>query len=130
MTLLLNYAHPLTPEQAAQVAALLGEAPAVRDLAVQVDRARPLAEVARELADTAGLRPEEWQTAALVLNPPALAPLALALIAELHGRCGGFPAIINVRPVAGSLPTRYEVAEILNLQALRDAGRTRRAPEV
>ncbi len=136
MALLLNYAHPLTPEQAAQVAALLGEAPVVRDLAAQVDRARPLAEAARplaeaarELADAAGLRPEEWQTAALVLNPPALAPLALALIAELHGRCGGFPAILNVRPVAGSMPTRYEVAEILNLQALRDAGRARRAPE-
>ena len=59
-----------------------------------------------------GVDPEAWQTTPLVLNPPALAPLALALLAELHGRCGGFPALLNVRPVADSLPTRYEVAEL------------------
>jgi hypothetical protein len=57
------------------------------------------------------------------VNPPALAPLALALIAELHGRCGGFPAMLNVRPVAGAIPTRYEVAEVVNLQTVRDAAR-------
>ena len=30
---------------------------------------------------------------------------------------GYFPAIIRVRPVAGSTPPTYEVAEIINLQA-------------
>ncbi|HEU4327854.1 MAG TPA: CRISPR-associated protein Csx15 [Roseiflexaceae bacterium] len=60
MALLLNDAHPLTPEQAVQVAALLGETPAVRDLSVQVERACPLAEAAHELADAVNLRPEEW----------------------------------------------------------------------
>lgn len=125
-TLLLNYAHPLTPAQREQVAALLGEPPEVRELAAHADRARPLADVARELADAAGLTPEAWQATPLVLNPPALAPLALALIAELHGRCGGFPALLNVRPAAGSTPTRYEVAESVNLQALREAARERR----
>lgn len=91
-----------------------------------VDRSRPLAEVARQLADAAGLSTEEWQTRPLLLNPPALAPVALALIAEIHGRSGGFPAILNVRPVVGSTPTRYELAEVLNLQAVRDAARARR----
>lgn len=71
------------------------------------------------------MTPEAWQATPLVLNPPALAPLALALIAELHGRCGGFPALLNVCPVAGSTPTRYEVAEIVNLQALREVARGR-----
>ena len=124
--LVLNYSHPLTEAQIATVAGIVGETPEVRDLASQVDRARPLAEVARDLADAAGLTPQEWQTTPLALNPPALAPVALALIAELHGRCGGFPAILNVRPVADSVPTRYEVAEVVNLQALRDAARRRR----
>lgn len=125
-TLLLNYAHPLTEAQHAQTVALLGAEPELRELAAHADRSRPIAEVARELADAAGLSTSEWQTTPLVLNPPALAPLALALIAELHGRCGGFPAILNVRPVESSLPTRYEVAEVVNLQALREAARTRR----
>lgn len=71
-------------------------------------------------------RPEEWQATPIVLNPPALAPVALALIAEIHGRSGGFPALLHVRPVEGSLPTRYEIAEVVNLQALRLDARGRR----
>ena len=122
----LNYTHPLTAEQAAQLAALLGERPEERRVAVQVDRARPLAQVARELADAAALAPEEWQTGALLVNPPALAPVALALAAELHGRCGYFPAMVNVRPIAGANPPRYEIAEVVNLQAIRDQARMRR----
>lgn len=124
--LLLNYAHPLAEAQLAKVAGIVGETPEVRELATQVDRGRPLAEVARELAELAGLSAEGWQTTPLVLNPPSLAPLALALLAELHGRCGGFPALLNVRPVEGSVPTRYEVAEVVNLQELRDRARGRR----
>ncbi len=124
--LLINYSHPLTDAQLAQVAVIVGAVPRVLALPAQADRARPVAEVARELADAAQLSPEAWQTTPLVLNPPALAPLALALIAELHGRCGGFPALLNVRPVEGSVPTRYEVAEVVNLQALREAARGRR----
>jgi hypothetical protein len=126
--LLLNYAHPLTEAQLAQVAALLGEAPTVRDVVTHVDRALPLAQVAAALADAAGLAPTEWQTTPLLINPPALAPVALALVAELHGRCGYFVPALNIRPVAGVSPPRYEVAEIVALQTLRDAARLRRAP--
>ena len=124
--LILNYSHPLNAAQLERIEALVGEQPMVRDLATHADRARPLAEVARELADAASLSTEEWQTIPLLLNPPALAPLALALIAELHGRSGGFPALINIRPVAESIPTRYEVAELVNLQDLRNKARVRR----
>lgn len=124
--LMLNYAHPLPPEQLERVAALCGDPLEVRALPAQIDRARPLAEVARALADLAGLTAEAWQTTPLILNPPSLAPVALALIAELHGRCGGFPALLNVRPVADSIPTRYEVAEVVNLQALRESARATR----
>lgn len=123
---LLNFAHPLTAEQRAQLAALIEAEPEIRTIPVQADRSRPLAEVASELADAAGLTPEAWQTVPVLINPPGLAPLALALIAEIHGRSGGFPAIINVRPVPGATPPRYEIAEVVNLQALREAARARR----
>ncbi|MEI6179496.1 MAG: CRISPR-associated protein Csx15 [Chloroflexales bacterium] len=122
----LNYSHPLPETQVARVATMCGAAVVVREVPAQIDRTRPLAEVACALADAAGFTPEAWQTTPLVLNPPALAPLALALLAELHGRCGGFPALLNVRPVADSIPTRYEVAEVVNLQAVREAARGRR----
>jgi hypothetical protein len=124
--MLLNYAHPLTPEQLGQIVQLLGSAPRVRDIPIQIDRDRPLAEVACELADAAALTPQEWQALQLILNPPGLAPLALALIAEIHGRSGHFPAMLNIRPIADSLATRYEVREIVNLQAIRDNARAQR----
>ena len=124
--ILLNYAHPLTDAQRDQLAALLGEAPTVRDIAAEVDRAQPLTQVAAALADAAGLTLGEWQTQTLLINPPALAPGALALIAELHGRCGYFVPALNIRPVLGALPPRYEVAEIVDLQTLRDHARRRR----
>lgn len=126
--LILNYSHPLTATQQAQIAALLGveHLSPVRDLPTQIDRQRPLADVATELADAAGLDATAWQTTPLLLNPPALAPVAAALLAELHGRCGYFVPLIHIRPIVGSLPPAFEVAEIVNLQSLREAARTRR----
>jgi hypothetical protein len=39
---------------------------------------------------------------------------------------GYFPACLRLRPVAGARPPRYEVAELLDLQAMRDAARGKR----
>ena len=47
-------------------------------------------------------------------------------LAEGHSRIGYFPAIVRLRPLAGSLPPHFEVAEIINLQAVRDQARLRR----
>ena len=124
--ILLNFSHPLTEQQIARIVEIVGAAPEVRAIESQIDRERPLAVVAAELADRAGLTPVEWQTIPLLINPPALAPLAVAWLAEIHGRSGLFPAMVNIRPIAGSIPTRYEVAEILNLQAIREEARRRR----
>ena len=62
----------------------------------------------------------------LIVNLPSLNFIAGLLLAELHGRMGYFPPILRLRPVSDSLPPRYEVAEILNLQAVRDAARAAR----
>ena len=126
--LLLNFAHPLTAPQRAQLAALLGAAPDVREIPTQADRTRPIGSVAAELVAAVGLSAVDWQTIPLLINPPGLAPLALAVLAEIHGRCGYFPALVNLRPVAGAVPPQYEVAEIVSLQTLRDTARTRRFP--
>lgn len=125
--LLINFSHPLTPEQLAQVEAVTGAAVA-RVIAVpaQFDTAQPFVPQVQALLDDMPLTAEEWQIAALLIVPPALNFITAVLLAELHGRMGYFPAIVRLRPVAGSLPPRFEVAEVINLQAVREQARTRR----
>lgn len=92
----------------------------------QIDPQQPLAPQVVALADAAGLSPAEGQTLPILVNPPLLNFIAVALLAELHGRGGYFPAHLRLRPAQGSIPPQYEVAEVLDLQALRDAARRRR----
>ena len=92
---------------------------------VQIDQAEPLAPQITAIVDTVGLSSEEWQTRPLLINPPGYAPAAFVLLAELHGRIGHFPSLIRLRPRSGPV-TIYEVAELLNLQTIREAARKRR----
>ena len=62
----------------------------------------------------------ELQTTPILVNPPSLNFITALLLAELHGRMGYFPPVLRLRPIPGSLPPRYEVAEVLNLQGVRD----------
>lgn len=122
-----NFTHPLTERQRAQVETLTGQVIAeVRDAPCQFDNIRPFAVQVAEQVDAVGLSPAEWQAKPIAINPPAFAPAAAILIAELHGRMGYFPAIIRLRPVPDSTPPQFEVAEIVNLQNIRDQARARR----
>jgi len=125
--ILLNFSHPLTDDQLAQVEAVTGESVAkVRGEMPQFDHDAPFAEQVRALADRVGLSPEEWQTAPLLVNLPGYAPATAALLAELHGRIGHFPALLRLSPVEESVLTNYEVAEVINLQHIRDQTRKER----
>lgn len=127
--ILINFTHPLTAEQTAQLDALLdGPVTRVIAAAAEFDQTAPFAPQATALVDDVGLAPDAWQTEPIVINPPALHTIAAIVLAELHGRMGYFPPIVRLRPVAGSLPSRYEVAEVLPLQAIREAARQRRRP--
>jgi hypothetical protein len=128
--ILLNFSHPLTADHLAQVEALTGRAvERVADVPVQIDVDRNLAEQVAEIVDGIGMSSEEWQSLPLLVNLPGYAPAAAVLLAELHGRMGYWPTIMRQRAVSGSLPTRYEVAEMIGLQEIRDAARERRSPK-
>ncbi len=125
--LILNFSHPLTPAQRARIEELTGQPiERVIDVPTQFDPARPFTEQAAELANTVGLLPQEWQALPLLINLPSLSIIAGLVLAELHGRMGYFPTILRLRPVAGSTPPQFEVAEIMNLQSARDGARARR----
>jgi hypothetical protein len=124
--LILNFTHPLTSEQRAQIEALANTTiDEVRTIPVQIDQAEPLEPQITAIVDVVGLSSEAWQTRSLLINPPGYAPAAFVLLAELHGRIGHFPSLIRLRPKPGPI-TSYEVAELLNLQTIREEARKRR----
>jgi hypothetical protein len=124
--LILNFTHPLTPQQRAKVKALANTDIDEIRISVQINQDEPLEPQIIAIVDDVGLSSEEWQIRPLLINPPGYAPAAFVLLAELHGRIGHFPTLIRLRPVVGSTPTAYEVAELINLQAIREEARMRR----
>ncbi len=125
--ILLNFSHPLTAEQRAGVEALAGAAIArVIDAPAQFDPQKPFTPQLEALLATLPLAPDEWQHAQILVNPPSLNFIAVMLLAELHGRMGYFPACLRLRPVKDALPPRFEPAELINLQSIREAARARR----
>lgn len=111
---LLNFSHPISSEQILQVQALTGQTiEQVIDLPVQFDNGRPFLPQVAELAASIPLAAAELQTTPILVNPPGMGVISALLMAELHGRMGYFPPIIRLRPIPGSLPPRYEVAEVV-----------------
>jgi hypothetical protein len=125
--IVINLAHPLTAAQQAAIETGAGQAiERLIERMAQFDPEQAFAGQARRLVDDLGLTPAEWQQAPLLVVLPGLNFGAATVLAELHGRCGYFPAVVRLRPVEGSLPPRYELAEIINLQAIRDTARQQR----
>lgn len=124
-----NFSHPLDAAQLNQLASLTGRQVAhVLDAPAAIHPERPLAPQAEALVEAVPLSALDWQTQPILVNLPGLASLAAAVLAELHGRMGHFPAILRLRPEPGAAVTTYVVAEVTNLQDLRNEARTRRAP--
>jgi len=125
--ILLNFSHPITAKQLEQIEYLTAQKiERLIEINCQIDHGQPLTSQVRALAEQVTLSSFEWQSRPLLVNLPALNFGAAVLMAELHGRCGYFSPVIRLRPVAGCLPPQYEVAEILNLQEIRENARCRR----
>jgi len=125
--LLINFSHPLTPVQQARIESLSGQTiDGVIEVKTQFDPEQPFTEQARQAVDAAGLSSEQWQTAPLLINLPSLSVIAALVLAELHGRCGYFPAVLRLKPMPQTTPLQFEVAEILSVQMMREAARQRR----
>lgn len=125
--ILLNFSHPVTDAQRAQIEVLTGQPVGVLlDVPTQFDEQQPFGPQLAALMAAIDLTPAQWQGEAILVVLPSLNFIAAALLAELHGRMGYFPPVVRTRPVADALPRRYEVAEILDLQGVREAARRRR----
>lgn len=124
---LLNFAHPLTDDQRAGVERLAGQAlDIVLEVPVQFDHERSFVEQSAELVSAVSLASEQWQTEPIIVNLPSLNVIAALVMSEMHGRMGHFPSVLRLRPIVDSVPMRFEAAEILDLQKMRDRARTKR----
>lgn len=125
--LVVNFSHPLAAHQRDQLEACCGRpVDRVVDVQVHFNPEEPFGAQAAAAVDAAGLTSGDWQTLPLVVVPPSFAPVACACLAELHGRIGHFPAVVRLRPRRDATPPAFDVAEVINLQHLREAARGRR----
>ena len=135
--IIINFSHPFTPDQKSQLESRwksLGTDHQLTDdepfeyiqVPSQFDQLQSFVDQIRNLVDSIDLSNEEWQSLPILINPPAYNFAAMTLLAELHGRLGYFPSIIRIRPIPDSTPQRFEVAEIINLQSVRDTSRIKR----
>ncbi len=119
--IIINFSHPLTDEQIRKIEEILGsEIGEIRNVKVQFNNDVPFDQQVAKIIDNVGLSPEEWQTLPILIIPPSLNYIAVILQATLHGLMGYFAPIIRIKPVKNSIPLRFEVAEIINLQSLRE----------
>jgi len=124
---LFNFSHPLIPRHLNEIERLTGQAvERMVDVKTQFDTERSFVEQAQALIASLGLSPQEWQTIPLLINLPSLNVIAAMVLAEVHGRCGYFPPVIRLTAVSDSLPPQFQVAEVLNLQSVREAARATR----
>ena len=125
--ILINFSHPITEEQKTKIEALTKQKiNVILPVPSQFAHDIPFPEQIAALVDSIGLSPEDWQIKPILINPPAFNFAAVTLLAELDGRMGHFPSIVRIRPVPESNPPSFEVAEIINLQTVREKSRKNR----
>lgn len=125
--ILLNFSHPISAQQQAAIEALTGQAvERLVDIPVQFDNDAPFLDQVLELSARIPLDSVALQTEPILINLPSLNYIAAGLLVWLNGKMGYFPAIVRMRSRTDRTPFVYEVAEIINLQALRERARKER----
>ncbi len=125
--IILNFSHPILETELPRIGELTGqEIDRVMDIKTHFDNEIDFGAQVRDLVEGIGLSATEWQTAPLLIAPPSFNVITAVLLAELHGRMGYFPPVLRLKPVPDVTPPRFVVAEVINLQAVRDAARAAR----
>ena len=122
--IILNFSHPLTTEQIAKIEEITSrKVEQVIALAIQFAHDKPFLPQLQEALKQVIFTSEQWQTAPIIINLPSFNYITALALAELHGRMGYFPPVIRMKPVQDAMPPRFEVAEVINLQNVRDEAR-------
>jgi len=124
---IINFTHPLTQPIVKQIKDLIGQPISeIIEIKTQLDDNESFETQIEKLLDKVGFSPVDWQAGHVIVHIPGLSPAAVALIAAIHGRSGHFPTILRLRSKKDEKHQQYELAEIINLQAVRDNAREKR----
>jgi hypothetical protein len=122
--ILVNFSHPFTGDQLRALEQAVGvPLGTVIERPAQFDPTRSFRAQGRALVDAVGLSSKQWQVSRLVVSLPGHQVIAAVVLAELHGRSGHFPAVVRQRRADTSPAAEFHVAEVIDLQAVRDAAR-------
>ena len=125
---LINFGYPLADLQKARIEELLSQnIGGYFHIPVQFDNSLPFEEQVENLLIDSDLPYQEFMTHPIAIILPSHAYIAALILIEIQARIGRFPAIIRFRPRPESLPLEYEVAEVVDLQHLRDTLRKKRS---
>lgn len=127
--ILLNFGHPLpahTLEAIGAVPDLGTPIDGVITVKVHADNDGHFGSQAASILDSVGWPSDQWQKSLFLVILPGLAPMAAALIAEMHGRCGYFPTCVRLKPAPGAIPPQFIFAEFIRLSTVREEARKRR----
>jgi transcriptional regulator with XRE-family HTH domain len=101
--IVLNFAHPLTAQQQAQIEELSNtKIENIITISTLINEEEPLEPQIASLIEAVDQSTHDWYKRDILINPPGYAPAAILLLAEIHGRIGHFPTLIRMRPKHGS----------------------------
>lgn len=119
-----NFGHPTTDDQRKQINKEMsnqGYYAEIVDIRVQLDPNMPLTEQI-----TAIMKSLKWQNATdfgAVIILPELAAAAVLILLMFHGRQGYFPQIMTWKEVAGEIPSKLVIDEVIFLQRIQENSR-------
>lgn len=121
-----NFHYPFAAGVVEQIEDFVKESVEVQDIKCQIDQEESFGLQAVKLLDQITWHKNDWQTEKFMICLPGLANIAAVVLTEIHGRCGYFPSIIRLKPVANSQPPQFVLAEVINLFLVRNLSRERR----
>lgn len=125
--IVLNFSHPLSALQLEQLEAISGEL--IDEVIVVdsfVDQTESLPAQVSHWINELEIDSSRWQSERWLVNLPALNVSTALVLAQLHGRMGYFPACVRIVPKQTAVSPKFLVAEVLNLQAVRNTARRNR----
>ncbi len=114
MVLVLNFSHPVTPEQEKQISALIKEDVEVVEIEVQLNLESSLASQLAVIVDQAVTSVRSNPTMGVLMILPGLPEAAAGITIGLASRLGFCPRVIRRMRKGTVVPPVWEVAEILD----------------